>query len=53
MAHIHLADGSLHARRQALSYVYDKQLVHALFEQVPERYADRKGGYTPAHLCIR
>ena len=39
-------DGSLHARRQALGYVYDKELVHALFEQVPERYADRKGGYT-------
>ena len=30
-------DGSLHARRQALSYLYDKQLVHALFEQAPER----------------
>jgi len=39
-------DGSLHARRQALGYIYDKQLVHALFEQAPERYADRKGGYT-------
>lgn len=39
-------DGSLHARRQALGYVYDKQLVHALFEQAPERYAERNGGYT-------
>ena len=39
-------DGSLHARRQALSYLYDKQLVHALFEQAPERYAERNGGYT-------
>ena len=39
-------DGSLHARRQALGYIYDKQLVHALFEQAPERYADREGGYT-------
>ena len=39
-------DGSLHARRQALSYLYDKSLVHALFEQVPERYAERNGGYT-------
>lgn len=39
-------DGSLHARRQALGYVYDKQLVHALFEQVPERYGERFGGYT-------
>merc|ERR1719258_864142 len=39
-------DGSLHARRQALGYLYDKSLVHALFEQVPERYAERNGGYT-------
>ena len=39
-------DGSLHARRQALGYMYDKELVHALFEQVPERYAERAGGYT-------
>ena len=38
--------GSLHERRQALGYMYDKQLVHALFEQAPERYADRDGGYT-------
>ena len=27
-------DGSLAARRQALGYMYDKNLVHALFEQV-------------------
>ena len=39
-------DGSLHARRQALGYMYDKQLVHALFEQAPERYTDRSSGYT-------
>lgn len=39
-------DGSLHARRQALGYVYDKQLVHALFDQVPERYGEQNGGYT-------
>merc|ERR1711988_1628009 len=39
-------DGSLHARRQALGYLYDKSLVHAIFEQAPERYADREGGYT-------
>ena len=39
-------DGSLHARRQAIGYMYDKQLVHALFEQAPERYAEREGGYT-------
>merc|ERR1712113_233012 len=39
-------DGSLHARRQALGYMYDKQLVHALFDAVPDRYGDRNGGYT-------
>ena len=39
-------NGSLHARRQALGYIYDKQLVHALFEQAPERYKDVNGGYT-------
>lgn len=39
-------DGSLTARRQAMGYIFDKQLVHALFEQAPQRYADRQGGYT-------
>jgi len=39
-------DGSLHARRQALGYMYDKQLVHSLFELAPDRYAEREGGYT-------
>jgi large subunit ribosomal protein L17 len=39
-------DGSLSARRQALGYLYDKQLVHALFEQAPTRYDQRQGGYT-------
>lgn len=38
--------GDLHARRQALSWVYDKNLVHSLFEAAPDRYADRNGGYT-------
>jgi large subunit ribosomal protein L17 len=39
-------DGSLSARRQALGYIYDKQLVHVLFEQAKERYGNRNGGYT-------
>jgi large subunit ribosomal protein L17 len=39
-------DGSLAARRAALGYMYDKQLVHALFEQASERYGSREGGYT-------
>lgn len=39
-------DGSLAARRKALGYIYDKELVKALFEQAPERYGQRNGGYT-------
>jgi large subunit ribosomal protein L17 len=38
--------GSLHQRRQAIAFVYDKNLVHALFEEVPTRYGERNGGYT-------
>ncbi len=38
--------GTLSARRQALGYIYDKDLVHALFEAAPERYGSRQGGYT-------
>lgn len=37
--------GSLHHRRQALAYIYDKDLVASLFEQAPERYGERQGGY--------
>jgi large subunit ribosomal protein L17 len=39
-------EGSLSARRQAMGYIYDKELVHALFSQAGERYGDRNGGYT-------
>lgn len=46
-------DGSLAARRQALGYLFDKQLVHSLFEQVPERYGDRNGGYTRILRTVR
>lgn len=38
--------GTLHHRRQALAYIYDKSLVGSLFEQAPIRYGTRKGGYT-------
>jgi large subunit ribosomal protein L17 len=37
--------GSLHHRRQALAFIYDKDLVASLFEQAPERYKERQGGY--------
>ena len=39
-------DGSLASRRRAMGYIYDKKLVHSLFEKAQERYGDRKGGYT-------
>lgn len=46
-------DGSLAARRQALGYIYDKDLVHALFEQAASRYGNRQGGYTRILRTIR
>jgi large subunit ribosomal protein L17 len=39
-------DGSLAARRRALGFLYDADLVHVLFEEVPTRYAERQGGYS-------
>ncbi|XP_074277663.1 large ribosomal subunit protein bL17c-like [Silene latifolia] len=39
-------EGSLHKRRQALGFIYEKQIVHALFAEVPDRYGERNGGYT-------
>ena len=38
--------GTLHARRQALSYLNSKEVVHKLFAEVAPRYAGRAGGYT-------
>ncbi|NJK30847.1 MAG: 50S ribosomal protein L17 [Acaryochloridaceae cyanobacterium CSU_3_4] len=46
-------EGSLASRRQAIGYLYDKQLVHSLFEQVSERYGDREGGYTRIIRTVR
>lgn len=39
-------EGSLHARRQALSFVIDKKVVKKVFEELAPRYANREGGYT-------
>jgi len=39
-------DGSLHARRQALAYVNDKDVVSKLFDEIGPRYKARPGGYT-------
>lgn len=38
--------GDLHARRQALAYIYDEGVVTELFDNIAPRYADRNGGYT-------
>ena len=38
--------GSLRARRQALTFVYDPKVVRLLFEEIAPRYTDRPGGYT-------
>jgi len=38
--------GGLHNRRQALSELQDKAVVHRLFDQVGPRAAERPGGYT-------
>ena len=38
--------GDLHARRQALSYVRDGEVVGKLFSDLSERFRERNGGYT-------
>ena len=38
--------GDLHARRQALSIIREKGVVHKLFEEAPERFGHSAGGYT-------
>jgi large subunit ribosomal protein L17 len=38
--------GDLHARRQALSIIREKDVVHKLFEELAQRYQNRAGGYT-------
>jgi large subunit ribosomal protein L17 len=37
---------NLNARRQALAFVYDKDVVDKLFTELGPRYAERPGGYT-------
>ncbi|MXW25808.1 MAG: 50S ribosomal protein L17 [Dehalococcoidia bacterium] len=37
--------GDLHARRQALRYIYDRYVVEKLFDDIAPRMADRPGGY--------
>jgi large subunit ribosomal protein L17 len=38
--------GDLHARRQVLTVVTDKGVVHTLFADIAPEYSERAGGYT-------
>jgi large subunit ribosomal protein L17 len=38
--------GDLHARRQVLTVVTDKGVVHTLFAEIAPEYSERSGGYT-------
>ena len=37
---------TLHARRQAASYLFEPRAVRKLFDSIGPRFADRAGGYT-------
>lgn len=38
--------GDLHAKRQVLAYIYDRDVVAKLFDEIAPNYAERNGGYT-------
>jgi large subunit ribosomal protein L17 len=38
--------GDLHARRQVLTVIRDKDVVHKLFAEIGPKFAERPGGYT-------
>jgi large subunit ribosomal protein L17 len=38
--------GDLHARRQALAFIREKEVVYKLFNELGPRYQTRPGGYT-------
>src|SRR5215212_3242653 len=38
--------GDLHARRQVMTVIREKDVVHHLFAEIGPRYVDRPGGYT-------
>jgi large subunit ribosomal protein L17 len=38
--------GTLHARRQAMRFVYDDKVVSRVFDELAPRFANRSGGYT-------
>lgn len=38
--------GDLEARRRALAYIYDEEVVNLLFDEIAPEYSERDGGYT-------
>lgn len=38
--------GDLAARRRALAYIYEEDVVRKLFDNIAPKYAGRQGGYT-------
>ena len=38
--------GDVHARRQVMKVVPDRDVVHRLFTEIAPRFEDREGGYT-------
>lgn len=38
--------GDLHSRRQALAFIYKKEVVEKLFDEYGPKYKERNGGYT-------
>jgi large subunit ribosomal protein L17 len=42
----HAKKGTLHNRREVLKKIRDKDVVHALFDEIGPFFSDRDGGYT-------
>jgi large subunit ribosomal protein L17 len=38
--------GDVHARRQVLAVIPEREIVHKLFAEIAPKYSDRNGGYT-------
>ncbi len=38
--------GGLSERRKALAFIYEKDVVNKLFDEIAPRYQERSGGYT-------
>jgi len=39
-------DGSLSARRRALSFIFSEEVADKVFKEIAPRFSERKGGYT-------